>query len=181
VVDTSGIVDRETYPVWSIIRTRFGSRNGRGPLTMTWFDGGDKLPKEKRAYTEHLQGQKEPESGLLLIGEKGSFFSENDYGAKHILLPKDKFKDVEKPKRTLPRSPGHFTEWVNAIKSHDPKKAMSNFEYSGRLTETVLLGVVALKAGTTIEWDPVNLKAKNVPAADPFIRRDYRKGFSIHV
>ena len=88
VVDTSGIVDHETYPVWSIIRTRFGPRNGRGPVTLTWFDGGDKLPKEKRVYTEFLHGEvnketkKVAESGLLLVGEKGSFFSENDYGVR---------------------------------------------------------------------------------------------------
>ena len=150
------------------------------PLTMTWFDGGEKFPSDKKSYKEHLQGLEVPESGLLLIGEKGSFFSKNDYGAEHILLPVDKFKDVEKPKPTLPRSPGHFTEWVNAIKSKEPSKAMSNFDYAGRLTETVLLGVVALKAGTTIEWDPVALKAKNLPSADQYIRRDYRKGFSIH-
>ena len=180
VVDTSGIVDRESYPVWSIIRTRFGARNGRGPLTMTWFDGGDKFPSDKKTYKEHLHGQEVPDSGLLLIGEKGSFFSKNDYGAEHVLLPTDKFKEVEKPKPSLPRSPGHFTEWVNAITSNDPTKAMSNFDYAARLTETVLLGVVALKAGTTIEWDAAGMKAKNVPAADQFIRRDYRKGFSIH-
>ena len=116
-----------------------------------------------------------------MVGEKGSFFSENDYGSEHVLLPRDKFKEVQKPKPTLPRSPGHFREWVDAIKAGDPSKAMSNFDYAGRLTETVLLGVVALKAGTTIEWDPVALKAKNVPSADQYIRRDYRKGFSIHV
>ena len=181
VVDTSGIVDHESYPVWSIIRTRFGQRNGRGPLNLTWFDGGEKLPDEKRSYKEHLQGEKAPESGLLIVGEKGTFFSQNDYGAEHTLLPKDNFKEVVKPTGTLPRSPGHFKEWVDAIKSGDPTKAMSNFDYAGRLTETVLLGVVALKTGTTIEWDPVALKAKNVPSADQHIRRDYRKGFSIHV
>jgi predicted dehydrogenase len=180
VVDTSGIVDRESYPVWSIIRTRFGQRNGRGPLNLTWFDGGDKLPDEKRSYKEHLHGEKAPDSGLLIVGEKGSFFSVNDYGAEHTLLPKDKFKEVDKPKPTLPRSPGHFKEWVDGIKAGDPSKAMSNFEYAGRLTESVLLGVVALKTGTAIEWDPVAMKAKNVPSADQYIRRDYRKGFSIH-
>ena len=187
VVDTSGIVDHESYPVWSIIRTRFGPKNGRGPITMTWFDGGDKFPEEKKTYKELLHGEvnkktkKTAESGLLLVGEKGSFFSESDYGAEHVLLPRDKFKEVKKPEPTLPRSPGHFREWVDAIKTGDPKKAMSNFDYAGRLTETVLLGVVALKAGTAIEWDPVAMKAKNVPSADQYLRRDYRKGFSIHI
>jgi len=57
---------------------------------------------------------------------------------------------------------------------------MSNFDYAGRLTETVLLGVVALKTGSKIDWDPSALKARNCSAADQYIRRDYRKGFSIH-
>ena len=94
--------------------------------------------------------------------------------------PRTSSRKCPKPKQTLPRSPGHFKEFVEAIKAGDPTKALSNFDYAGRLTETVLLGVVALKAGTAIEWDPVAMKAKNVPSADQFIRRDYRKGFSIH-
>ncbi len=57
---------------------------------------------------------------------------------------------------------------------------MSNFDYAGRLTETVLLGVVALKTGSKIDWDPSAFKARNCSAADQYIRRDYRKGFSIH-
>jgi predicted dehydrogenase len=180
VVDTSGIVDKETYPVWSIIRTKFGERDGRPPLTMTWYDGGEKLPSDKRAFKQLLNGEEVPESGLLLVGEKGSFFSKDDYGAEHVLLPRDKFKDAKKPEPSLPRSPGHFREWVDAIQTGDPGKAMSNFEYAGRLTETVLLGVVALKAGTKIEWDAASMRAKNNPEADQYIRRDYRKGFSIH-
>jgi predicted dehydrogenase len=182
VVDTSGIVDKESYPVWSIIRTRFGPRNGRGPVTMTWYDGGDKLPEDKRSYQDRLYGEKAPRSGLLLVGEKGSYYSRNDYGAEHVLLPRDQFKEVKKPEPSLPRAAGenHFREWVDAIKAGEPSKAMSNFDYAGRLTETVLLGTVALKAGTTIEWDPVAMKAKNCPDADQYIRRDYRKGFSIH-
>jgi predicted dehydrogenase len=181
VVDTSGIVDRETYPVWSIIRTNFGQRGDRPPLSLNWYDGGDKLPKEKRqAFADKMHGEKVPASGLLLVGDKGSFFSKNDYGAEHILLPRDKFTDVKKPEPTLPRTRNHFTEWVEGIKENDPKKPMSNFQYAGRLTETVLLGVVALKAGGTIQWDAESMRAKNNPSADQYIRRDYRRGFSIH-
>jgi predicted dehydrogenase len=180
VVDTSGIVDRETYPVWSIIRTNFGARENRGPLSLTWYDGGEKLPQEKRAYKSLLHGEKVEGSGLILVGERGSFYTTNDYGAEHTLLPRDQFKDYKKPEKTLPRSPGHFTEWVDAIKSNDPSKAMSNFDYAGRLTETVLLGVVALKAGGKIEWDHSAMRVKNNSDADQYIRRDYRKGFSIH-
>jgi predicted dehydrogenase len=181
VVETSGIVDRETYPVWSIIRTQFGSRENRGPVTMTWYDGGNKLPKDKQPYVEMLHGEKVPASGLLLVGEKGSFFSRNDYGAEHLLLPKEQFKDVKKPEPSLPRVGGaHFKEFVDAIKSNEPTKPMSNFDYAGRLTETVLLGVVALKSGGKIEWDADAMKARNNADADQYIKRHYRKGFSIH-
>ncbi len=181
VVETSGIVDRETYPAWSIIRTNFGAREGRAPLSLTWYDGGDKLPKEKKAaIKEKLDGLNMPGSGLLIVGEKGSFFSTNDYGAESTLLPKDKFKDAPKVEKTLPRSPGHFKEWVDAIVAKDPSKALSNFDYAGRLTETVLLGVVALKAGGKIEWDAPAMRVKNNSDADQHLRRDYRKGFSIH-
>ena len=82
--------------------------------------------------------------------------------------------------QTLPRSPGHFQEFVEAITTSDSSKALSNFEYAGRLTETVLLGVVALKLGGRIEWDAEAMRVKNNSDADQYLRRDYRKGFSIH-
>ena len=182
VVDSSGIIDHETYPSWSIIKTHFGEKDGRAPLDLMWYDGGAKLPAEKRSEIQaKLHGERMPGSGLLLIGEKGSFFSTNDYGAEHTLLPRDQFKDKPKIEATLPHSPGHFTEWVEAIKTGDPKKALSNFDYSARLTETVLLGVVAMKSGSKVEWDSAGMKVKNNPSADQYLRRDYRKGFSIHV
>jgi len=180
VVETSGIVDNQTYPTWSIIKTHFGEREGRAPLTLTWYDGGNNLPEDKRAYRSLLHGEDPTGSGLLIVGDKGSFFSKNDYGAEYTLLPKDQYKDFKKPEPSLPRSPGHFKEFVEAIKANDPSKALSNFDYAGRLTETVLLGVVALKVGGRIEWDAENMKVKGNPDADKFIKRDYRKGFSIH-
>jgi predicted dehydrogenase len=180
VVDTSGIVDNASYPVWSIIRTKFAPRNGRGPVTMTWYDGGEKLPEDKRSYKDRLYGEKAHGSGLLLVGEKGSFYSQNDYGAEHVLLPKEQFKEVKQPEPTLPRTKNHFGEWVEGIQEGKPDKPMSNFQYAGRLTETVLLGVVALKAGKPLEWDAEAMRAKNCSEADAFIRRDYRRGYSIH-
>lgn len=180
VVETSGIVDNQTYPTWSIIKTHFGEREGRAPLTLTWYDGGNNLPEDKRAYKSLLHGEDATGSGLLIVGDKGSFFSKNDYGAEYTLLPKEQYKDYKKPEPSLPRSPGHFKEFVQAIQANDPSKALSNFDYAGRLTETVLLGVVALKVGGRIEWDAENMKVKGNPDADKYIKRDYRKGFSIH-
>lgn len=180
ILATSGIVDNETYPTWTIIKTEFGARGSRGPLSLTWYDGGEKLPEDKRAFKNLLHGEKPAGSGLLLVGENASFYSVNDYGAEHMILPKEKAGSIKQPAPSLPRSKGHFTEWVDGIKAGNPKNALSNFDYAARLTETVLLGVVALKAGQKIEWDAENMKAKNCPGADKFIRREYRPGFSIH-
>ncbi len=180
VIETSGIVDRQTYPTWSILKTHFGERDGRAPLDLTWYDGGDNLPKAKAAQIkELLVGEPMEKAGLLLVGEKGSFYSKDDYGAEHVLLPRGKV-DAPKIEPTLPRSPGHFREWVDAIATGDPSRAMSNFDYAGRLTETVLLGVVALKAGGKIEWDSAAMRVRNNSDADQYLRRDYRPGFSIH-
>ena len=181
VIDTSGIVDHETYPALvdhpHPIRPAQRPRSA-DPDLVRWRR---QIPREQEGLSRSCStARRFPTAACCLVGEKGSFFSQNDYGAEHVLLPREKFKDYQKPKPILPRSPGHFTEFVEAIKSGEPTKAMSNFDYAGRLTETVLLGIVALKTGSKIEWDPVALKARNCSAADQYIRRDYRKGFSIH-
>jgi predicted dehydrogenase len=171
IIENSGIIENETYPKFSILEYQFAERNGRPPLKMTWYDGG-KVPP-----VELLQGEKPADSGSLIIGDQGTLYSPNDYGARYVLLPKEKFADYKKPEPTLPRSPGHYVEFANACKGGDP--AMSNFDYAGRLTETVVLGVVALRAGQKIEWDGPNLKVTNLPEANQYIHREYRSGWSI--
>ena len=126
-------------------------------------------------------GQVSGLGGSLLVGSKGTLYSPDDYGGTSIWLPKDKFgadwlKEF-KPTVQIPRSPGHHAEWIRACKGGEP--AMSNFNYSGPLTEFVLLGNVAIRAQKKLEWDAVNLKAKNCPEADQYIKREYRKGWSL--
>jgi len=86
-------------------------------------------------------------------------------------------EDSKKPAATLPRSPGHHREWLDACKGGQP--AGSNFAYGARLTEIVLLGVLALRSGRRIEWDAANVKAKGLPEADALIRERTRKGWEI--
>jgi predicted dehydrogenase len=171
--ETSGH-NKQSYPKWSIITYEFPERNGRPALKMTWYDGG-KLPP-----VELLQGEKVNASGLLAIGDKGSIYSAHDYGADWKLLGGAQEVDVE-----FPRSPGHFKEWTDGIKSG--QQAMSNFpDYAGPLTETVLLGNLAVWVadkegmGEKVEWNAKDLKPTNVPAAESLVRKEYRKGFSIH-
>ncbi|MEX0724881.1 MAG: Gfo/Idh/MocA family oxidoreductase [Planctomycetaceae bacterium] len=168
---SSGIVDGETFPSNSLITYEFGERGDRPPVKMVWYDGGQLPPKEL------LYGEEMTSSGLLLIGEKGSLYTPNDYGSARVLLPKEQFVDFKSPEPTLARSPGHFTEWVVACTSGPP--AMSNFDYAGRLTETILLGNVAMRAGKKIEWDAENMECTNAPEANQYITREYRSGFEL--
>ncbi|HEY8503238.1 MAG TPA: Gfo/Idh/MocA family oxidoreductase [Gemmataceae bacterium] len=164
-------------PKWSTITYTFPERGEGFPeVKLIWYDG-TRDGKRNLPPAELLPGVKMPTSGSLLIGEKGSLFSPDDYGAVFHPLPKEKFEGVKMPEPTLPRSPGHHQEWILACKGGPP--AMSNFDYAGPLTEFVLLGNVAVRAGKPIEWDAESLKVTNVPEADKFIRREYRKGFEL--
>ncbi len=158
----------ESYPKWSVIRYEFAATDSRPPVSLTWYDGG-KLPT-----AELLDGKTPSSSGALLVGEKAKLFSPNDYGAEFEILG-----DVNVPDDIeFERSPGHFDEWVRAIQGGP--EARSNFAgYAGPLTETVLLGNLALWAGKRVDWDAENLVAKNAPELEPLIRHEYREGFTI--
>ena len=106
----------------------------------------------------------------LFVGDNGMLLGNGK------LLPEEKFRDFEMPPETLPRSPGHWVEWVNYARGLGPVPG-SDFQYSGWTTEANHLGNVAYRTGKKIEWDYEKLRARNAPEAEPFIRREYRKGW----
>jgi predicted dehydrogenase len=162
----------ETAPNWSIIQYEFPARGELPPVKFTWYD------KFKKPPADLFEGEEVAASGSLIIGEKGKLYSPGDIGDEWYLMPKAKFAGFEGPPRTLPRSPGHHREWVVACKGGP--KAMSNFDYAGPLTETVLLGNVAMRLpGQKLEWDAANVKVTNVSEANPFVRREYREGWTL--
>jgi predicted dehydrogenase len=168
--ETSG-VNGETFPKWSIVRYQFPQRGDLPPCKMTWYDGGQKPP------IDLLQGEQMADSGLLIIGSEGTLYSPGDYGAPFVLLPREKFANYQPPAPSIPRSPGHHQEWINACKGGPP--AMSNFDYASALTETALLGNLAIITGERIHWDAKRMKAVNCPKADKIIHPTYRKGWAI--
>ena len=171
VSNDTGIVENETYPQSSTITFQFGKTENRGPVKMIWYDGG------RKPNVDLIQGEEFSNSGSLVIGSAGTLFSPNDYGSKFVLLPKEKFKDYKKPEPTLPRSPGHFKEFAIACAGGAP--AMSNFNYASRLTETILLGNAAMKAGKLLKWDAKAGKFTNAPEANQYLGRTYRDGWKL--
>jgi len=164
--ETSGH-NQESFPKWSLIKYEFAANDNRGPLTLYWYDGG------KRPDKELLEGRNAPGSGSLVIGTEGKLYSPNDYGADYELLGGAKQPEVE-----FEQSPGHFQEWVRAIKGGPA--AVSNFpDYASPLTETVLLGNLAVYAGKKVEWDSKNMKATNAPELEALVRKQYREGYTL--
>ncbi len=169
----------ETFPMWSVIRYQFPARGDLPPLKWTWYDGGGDKPAwvnrklKKLAYDHDIPG-----SGSLIIGDKGTLFSPDDYGSKYFLYPAKDFEGYKPPPKRLPRAGGnHYGEWVRACKEGNPKGTMSNFGYAGPLTETVVLGCVAMRARQRIEWDGPNMKVTNLDKANNYLRREYPKGW----
>ncbi len=95
------------------------------------------------------------------------------------MLPEKEFAEFKPPAKSIPASIGHHAEWVEACRKGDSAGAACRFDYSGPLSEAVLLGTVAYRAGKALEWDAANLKVTNAPEADQYVRRAYRKGWEI--
>ncbi|RLS40218.1 MAG: gfo/Idh/MocA family oxidoreductase [Planctomycetota bacterium] len=141
----------------------FAARDGRKPVKLHWYDGGRKPP---------VEGMLKWDNGVLFVGEKGML--QADYG-RYAFLPQDKFAGVKLPEPSIARSKGHWKEWLLAIKGEG--KPLCSFDYSAQLTETVLLGTVAYRAGTAFNWDARNFQASE-PAAQALIAKTYREGWS---
>jgi predicted dehydrogenase len=146
----------------------YGARGQMPPLGLTWYQGKEK----PEIWTE--KGIPQWPNGVLFIGKKGMLLS--DY-SKHVLLPEKDFADFQRPPQTIPPSPGHQKEWINACKAG--RSTTCNFAYSGLLTIANHLGNVAYRSGRKLEWDPKNLRIRNAPAAERFLGRKYRKGWSL--
>jgi len=146
----------------------YGARGAMPPVKLTWYQG---VPKPPQWMDKTIP---QWDSGVLFIGDQGMLVS--DYG-KHLLLPEDRFKDFVRPAPSIPDSIGHHKEWLHACKTGAPTTC--DFGYSGRLTEANHLGNVAFRAGKKIEWDTETMRIPNAPDAERFLRREYRKGWSL--
>lgn len=154
-------------PVDMEVHYQHPAKGSRGPVELVWWHGiigpRDEAGKPRELFGYH--------SGVLFTGEKGQLLA--DY-SRHKLLPEERFADYKRPEPTIPNSVGHHREWLNAIRDGGPTTC--NFDYSGALTEAVLLGNVAFRLGKDLEWDSERLRVKNLKEKDwkPLIRRDYR-------
>jgi predicted dehydrogenase len=172
--------DGDSYPPRSKIKFEFPELDGRRAFTMHWYDGGNVPPIELfKGVTLKVKADKKEipppyQSGVLLIGDKAKMYAAGDYADQGIQVVGAEEPDVE-----YPRSPGHEKEWFEAMRD-SKKPAMSNFaNYAGPLTETILLGNLAVYKRGKVQWDPVNLKPLNDPSLARIVRPTFRDGYEV--
>jgi predicted dehydrogenase len=175
-VEGSGIVggNDEVHPDKAKVVFKFGARGDMPPVTVNWYEG-QKCPRPEALKP----GRRLPrEGGVFVHGEKGTMMIgwQSDNAR---LIPETAMKEFKRPKKTLPRvRGGHYVEFINAIK--EDKTCGADFSFSGPLTETALLGNLAKRfPGKELKWDSKNLKVTNHDEANEWVKRPYRKGWSL--
>ena len=164
-------VHPETFPLASVVHFDFPARGAMPPVRLTWSDGGIKPPRP--ADLPAAPGLEK--DGLLFVGDRGTIVCGFN-GANPRLIPEARMKAFKPPPSTLPRSPGHDREWIDACKGGAAPGA--NFEFAGMVTEALLLGNVALRAEKELEWDG-STHTTNIPEANALLRARYRDGWGI--
>jgi hypothetical protein len=188
----------ESCPAASSVILNFPGKDGKPDVKMHWMDGGI-IPQRPDELGADEQFGDNGGGGVLIIGTKGKIMC-GTYGSDPKLLPTSRTKEVNVP-QTIARVPeGHYVQWINAcLAGYGQKEVSSPFEYAGPLTETILMGNLALRTwniriektptGTSgrtqysypgrkkLIWDAVNMKISNFDEANQFVKREYRKGW----
>jgi len=166
------IDNKETYPLSSIVTYEFPEREDLPPVKIMWYDGGLQPPRPE----ELEPGREMPDSGILFVGEKGKLLSG---GGMTRLIPETFMQSYELPEKTIPRiETTHEQNWIECCK--ELKTASSHFIYAGPLTESVLLGNVALRFPyQVLEYDWKNMQFKNNDEATALLKHDYREGWTV--
>ncbi|MEM8953519.1 MAG: Gfo/Idh/MocA family oxidoreductase [Verrucomicrobiota bacterium] len=172
-----GPVDRDSWPTNCKVQYTFAGNDitGKKPFTATWYDGSQTIPPD---VTDAVGGRsKLPSSGTIVLGTEGALLIPHGGAARYGL-----FRDGIFSTDPIERDPdlNHYGVFARAIREGgDPP--LSNFERSGPLTETVLLGTIAIRLpGQTLAWDPTTLSFPNSKAATDLVKdHPYRKGWQI--
>lgn len=170
----AGETDPAMIPFGELGYFDFDATPHTGPLRLNWYSGGIKPPHIDPIPRDTVL----PNRGVMFVGENGLMLC-GALGNDAIIYMNDPRVSATPPPASIPRSPGHHREWIDAIKGGPA--AASEFSYAAKLTEITLLGVLALRTGKVIDWDAKKLKANGLPEADAIIQGDYRDGWKLAI
>jgi predicted dehydrogenase len=164
----------DAYPKGEIITYEFPAKGKRGPITMSWYSGTERIPRPKDLEA----GRNHYDTGAVVLGDKGTIIY-GSHGAGGVrMIPEAKMKAYKLPEKTIPRAKEHHQDWLEAIRKG--AKSGSDFSYGGPLTELAMLGVIAIKLpGQKLEWDAQNMRFTNCEEANQHVNPPYRAGWTL--
>ena len=173
------LAKNEMFPRSTIVRFRFPARERMPEVDVTWWDGGLMPPRPAQLEPGRRMGN--ADGGILLIGSKGVIMA-SCYGESPRIVPESKMKAYKRPRKTLERisegADGHEKNWIRACKGGKP--ACSNFDYSGPLSEMVLMGNLAIRfPDRQLLWNGAAMEVTNDKDANAYVRREYREGWHL--
>ncbi len=174
--------DGDSYPEWSNIKFDFPELDGRAPFTLYWYDGGQKPDNSLFAEVKTTNGDGSPApsaSGVMIIGEKGKLYGAGDYADQAVEVIGTEEIDVDYPRARGTGDLAHNREFFNGIRDRSAVPMSNIPDYSGPLTETILLGNLAVWKGGRVEWDAENLVPLNDESLMKIVKPDYQNGYEL--
>lgn len=168
-----------SYPLAALVHYEFPAVGMLPPVYMTWYDGG-LMPKRHPLLPADVELDRS--GGVMFVGEKGILMHET-YGSNPMLYPASLREEYAGTPETFRRiaggRDGHEMNWINAVKGTD--EASCPFSYAAPLTETMLLGMIALQTGPGIklEYDADQMRFTNNEDANQYFQRTYREGWTL--
>ncbi len=169
---------RATYPLAMTVTYEFAARGNQPPVKLLWYDGG-LMPPRPPFLPDDVTLPRSGGGGGVFVGDKGILVY-GTYGNNPTIYPAPVAQAAESIPKSFPRvETSHEMNWVNAIRG--TTKASSEFEYAAKLTETMLLGIIALRAGEgkKVFYDGPNMRVTNAPEVNQYLTREYRAGWSL--
>lgn len=191
----AGYVD--SCPPASIIHLNYPRTDGKGNIKLTWMDGGLLPQRPDELLPDEEMGNWD--GGIIFEGTKGKILADC-YGAKPRLLPTKLMKESKSLPATIQRVPeGHYQQWVNAcMAGYGNGTTSSPFDFAGPFTESILIANLAIRSWMMqnhaakgwsdkylgrkkLLWDAENMRITNFDAANQFVKRTYRNGWSLGI
>lgn len=164
------------FPYSSIIRFKFPKQETLPSFDLFWYDGGMKPPNPDEL---EVDGKVLPSEGMMFVGDKGKIlggFRNED----PILLPESAMKrylDGKEYVKEDRNAGGSDDVWIDAFQNK--KQSPGSFLLAGAVSETINLAAVALRARKKVVYDSVKMEITNMPDANKFLTREYRKGWEL--
>ncbi len=181
----------DSCPPASSVILKFPSKKKKRDVELHWMDGGIRPERPEELGPNEVMGDEDGSGGVIIEGTKGKIMC-GTYGSNPRLLFASGKKEVSVEK-TIERVPeGHYVQWVNAcIAGYGKNKLSSSFDYAGPLTESILMGNLAIRSWMMksadgkftgrkkLMWDPINMKITNYDEANQFVTKEYRQGWEL--